>query len=74
MWFRFKGNRVEQDIVIDVYSIFGGTELLLPKDYKVVLNSTAVIGGNENKAISNEKGKHTIFINAISIFGGCDLK
>lgn len=66
--------KIQEDVAIDVYSIFGGTTLILPKDYKVVLNSTAVLGGNENKASTNEDGKHTIYINAISVFGGCDLK
>lgn len=66
--------KLHGDIAIDVYSIFGGTTLILPSDYKIVLNSTAVFGSNENKASSNEEGKHTIYINAISAFGGCELK
>jgi len=66
--------KITEDVAIDVYSIFGGTTLLLPDEYQIVLNSTAILGGNENKAKSNDEGKHTIYINAISIFGGCDLK
>lgn len=66
--------KIKGDIAIDVYSIFGGTTLILPSEYKIILNSTAILGGNENKASSNEDGTYTIYINAISIFGGCELK
>lgn len=66
---------IKDDIIINVYSIFGGTTLLLPKDYNVKINSTAILGGNDNKVNNeyNEKQK-TIYINCTSIFGGCEIK
>ena len=64
----------EKETVLNIYSIFGGTDLKLPKNVNVKLNSTAILGGNEN----NYKGKYnaknkTLIINCISIFGGTDI-
>lgn len=66
---------IKDDITINVYSIFGGTDLLVPSDYNVKVNSTAILGGNENKVnnVYKEKQK-TIYVNCVSIFGGCEIK
>ena len=65
----------KEDIVINVYSIFGGTTLLLPKDYNVKVNSTAIIGGSENKSNNQySETQKTIYINTTSVFGGCEIK
>lgn len=63
------------EIVINVYSIFGGTELLVPDGYNIVVNSTAIFGGNDNKTKNTFKeGNKTIYINCISAFGGTEVK
>lgn len=62
-------------IVINAYSIFGGTSLLLPTNCNVVVNSTAILGGNDNKCANEFKeGNKTIYINCVSIFGGAEIK
>lgn len=65
----------QEAIVINAYSIFGGATLLLPEDYNIILNSSAILGANENK-VKNDfvEGRKTIYINCISIFGGTELK
>lgn len=67
--------KIQEDVVINVYSIFGGATLLLPSGYNVKVNSTAVLGGNDNKVNNqyDEKQK-TIYINTVSVFGGCEIK
>lgn len=67
---------IEKDIVINTYSIFGGIDILVPEDVKVKVRSTAIFGGVDNKHNStNEKENvHTVYINALCLFGGVDVK
>lgn len=65
----------KEDITINVYSIFGGTTLLMPEGFNIKVNSTAILGGNDNKVKNEYKSKQkTIYINCMSIFGGCEIK
>ena len=65
----------DEEVVINAYSIFGGTTLFVPEGYNIVVNSTAILGGNDNKAHNqfSEKNK-TIYINCVSVFGGAEIK
>lgn len=65
----------ENEISIQVYSVFGGTDLVLPKDVNVKLHSISIFGGTENKCDNDEeKDRPTIHINSYAIFGGTTLK
>lgn len=66
---------INEDITINVYSIFGGTTLLVPSNCNIKVNSSAILGGNENKTNNKNSSKQkTININCLSIFGGCEIK
>jgi len=66
---------LKEDITINAYSIFGGTTLLVPSNYNIKVNSSAILGGNENKSNNKENSKQkTIYINCLSVFGGCEIK
>lgn len=67
---------IRRDCVINAYSIFGGTDIILPKNVRVVVSSIPVFGGVENRFVSEaaEGGAPTVFIRAVSIFGGTDIK
>ncbi len=43
----------EGDNVLDVLCVFGGTTIILPKEWNVVINVTSILGGFSNKAIRN---------------------
>jgi len=60
--------------IINIYSVFGGSVVYLPKGFNIVYNSTAIFGGDDDKSQGDSKAKKTIYINSISIFGGCELK
>lgn len=66
---------IKKDVVIDVNSIFGGVDILVPEDVNVKISSTAIFGGvsDERKNKTND-GKHTIYINATAMFGGVEIK
>lgn len=66
---------IKEDKVINVTSVFGGVDILVPDDVKVKVRSTPIFGGVSNKArrVEEEKAK-TLYINAVSVFGGVDVK
>ncbi len=66
---------LKEDVVLNVYSIFGGGTIFVSDHYNLICNSTALFGGNDNKAdIPHKKGAKTLTINLISVFGGTEIK
>lgn len=68
----------EGDNVLDVLCIFGGTTIILPKEWNVVINVTSVLGGFSNKAIRNPSividQSRTLHIKGLAMFGGGEVK
>ena len=66
---------IVHNCVINANSIFGGMDIYVPQDVRVVVKSNSFLGG-----ISDESNKNlppdakTIFVNATNIFGGTDIK
>lgn len=69
-----KSTMKEKETVIDVYAIFGGSNLIFPEGYEIIMNSYAVFGSNENKYQNAKEPKGKIYINCYSIFGGTEIK
>lgn len=66
---------IEKDIVIDSVNIFGGTDIYVPRNVNVKINSTSFFGGISDK--SNNpfvQGNPTIYIDGTCFFGGVDIK
>ena len=64
---------IDKDVVINASSIFGGIDILIPKDVNVKVKSTSLFGGVTNKKANNDNQK-TIYINALCMFGGVEIK
>lgn len=67
---------IENDVVINASSIFGGTEIYIPDNVKVKIKSSSIFGGvdeKKKKAVTDNEA-HTIYINATCIFGGVEIK
>ena len=68
----------EGDNILDVLCIFGGTTIILPKEWNVVINVTSVLGGFSNKAIRNPSividQSRTLHIKGLAMFGGGEVK
>ena len=64
---------IEKDIVINASSILGGINILVPEDVNVIVKSTSIFGGVTNKK-ENTNSKKNIYINAMCMFGGVDIK
>jgi predicted membrane protein len=66
------------DNILDVLCIFGGTTIIVPKEWNVVINVTSILGGFSNKAIRNPSividQSKTLHIKGLAMFGGGEVK
>lgn len=65
---------IENDCVVEVISIFGGSDLIVPDNVNVVVSGVALFGGCDNKKSNEENNKVTIYVEQVSVFGGLDIK
>lgn len=67
---------INEDIVINASSIFGGIDVLVPDGYKVKIKSNSIFGGvsNSKKNDTVEENARTIYVNATCVFGGVEIK
>jgi predicted membrane protein len=61
---------------IELTAVFGGMEILVPSDWEVVVDSSSIFGGVEDKhkTVPPAETKATLFIRATAIFGGIEIK
>jgi len=59
---------------MDVTVLFGGSEILVPKDWNVEVKGMPLLGGIGNDTYFSEANKKTLVINAFVMFGGLDIK
>lgn len=66
---------ITKDILINVTNIFGGTDIIVPKNVKVISKHNSIFGGVENKLSTKDMPeKPIIYINSVNIFGGLKIK
>jgi len=72
---KLQNANIRRDCVINSYTVFGGTDIILPKYVRVIVNSTPIFGGVDNR-FTSEAGENppTVLIRAVSVFGGTDIK
>lgn len=68
-------SEIKDEQIINATAIFGGITIKLPQNVNVKVKSTPIFGGVDNK-ITNSKGDNipTIYVNALCMFGGVDIK
>jgi len=67
----------EGEIVIDMFSLFGGCTLIIPKDWEVKVEVISILGGFADKRIFGEADsgqKGVLIIKGMAIFGGGEIK
>jgi len=65
---------INQDVVINITSAFGGVEIYLPSNVRVSISSIPIFGAVSNKTLNlAADGDPTVYINATCIFGGVDI-
>ena len=66
---------IEKDNLIKIFAIFGSVKLKVPSDVKVIVNSVPIFGGVNTKVKDTKnKDAKTIYVDAISVFGGVEIK
>lgn len=63
--------------VIDVFTLFGGTTLILPNTWKVQIDAVSILGGfnDKRRVASSELDKSkTLVIKGMVMFGGIEIK
>lgn len=66
---------ITKDQIINASAIFGGIDIIVPKDVNIKVKSTPIFGGVSNK-IKNDYDEKlpTIYINSFCMFGGVEIK
>jgi len=63
---------------LEITAILGGVDIIVPRDWKVIVNVTSIFGGFDDKRILNAnqvyESNKTLIISGTVIFGGGDLK
>lgn len=66
---------IEKDCLITATGIFGGADILVPDNINVKVTSTSIFGGvSDKKKRAPVEGAPTLYVRAICIFGGVDIK
>ncbi|RMF62469.1 MAG: hypothetical protein D6743_12110, partial [Calditrichaeota bacterium] len=64
--------------VLDVLALFGGTELLIPDDWRVVIKGLPLFGGFEDSrqkiADPDAPDDRTLLVTGLAMFGGLHIK
>ena len=65
-----------REVTIRVFSILGGSDIIVPDDIQVELSSFALLGGDELKLSGPEPppGAPVVHVRTFSILGGTDVK
>lgn len=73
---------LQQDVTVNICSVFGGVDLLLPPHVNAqVISSTCIFGGISNKkrgdgtnSVAGEPTAVTVYVTGTCLFGGADIK
>lgn len=65
--------KIKNDAVITASAIFGGIDIIVPKDVEVKIKSTPIFGGVSNRNRVKD-AKKVIYIDALALFGSIEIK
>lgn len=70
-----RGSQAQEGAVIEIFCMFGGVELFLPRDWKVVIDTTAIFGGfSDDRRSMDQDFTATVYIKGLVLFGGGEIK
>ena len=68
---------IQGNVILDVTQIFGGCKIIVPRNWKVISEMTAIFGGMEDKryVMENEYDvTKVLIIRGVTIFGGIEVQ
>ena len=70
-----RGSHAQDGAVIEIFCMFGGVELMLPEDWKVNMDATAIFGGfSDSRKNVVSSSDTTVHIKGFTMFGGGEVK
>lgn len=70
-----RNSDIVDNCVITTNATFGGVDIYVPNDVRVIVKSNSIFGGTSDKSNKNlPPDAKTIFVNATNLFGGTDIK
>jgi predicted membrane protein len=67
----------EGKVILEITQVFGGTALIIPANWEVQSESTAILGGIEDKRAVNDmisNGSKILVLKGVTVFGGIEIK
>lgn len=68
-----RGVAIEDGAVIEASAIFGGIDIKVPEGVTVKLRRTELFGGAKSR-VTTRNGGPVLYVNALCMFGGVDIK
>ena len=65
---------INENVSIDTMAVFGGVDILLPPNVSVKLSDTSLFGGCSAHKNDQPVDGPTVYVNAIALFGGVEVK
>ena len=71
-----RGGNIQEDIVLDIATVFGGTELIFPANWIVVNEMTTLFGAVEDKRrlLNSTGNEHRVILTGFTLFGSVEIK
>ena len=66
--------QIQKDTLINVTTVFGGTDIIVPSNVNIKVQSTSIFGGVDNEMKRYTENLPTIYVKAFCLFGGADIK
>jgi predicted membrane protein len=66
--------KVNQDVTIECTAVMGAVEVTLPRNVRIIVNGTPVMGGYENTNQGDPTAPFTIFISYTAVMGAVEIR
>lgn len=70
----FRGASIQGDAVLNVFTVFGGINIMVPNDWTVINNCSAVLGGIDDRSVPAMNSNKRLIIKGYAIMGGIEIK
>jgi predicted membrane protein len=62
------------EAVIDIFAVWSGVEIIVPRDWTVVVQGTPILGAYEDKTDQTHAGGPRLVIRGVVLMAGCEIK
>lgn len=69
-----RDSSIQGEAVINVFAVFGGISIKVPRDWKVILHGTPIMGGFEEKTTTPPDDSKRLVVKGYAIMGGVEVR